>query len=77
MLLPSASVALVLIFGLPCENSLSAVAEEGLLLNKKNSTFTREARDLVTKSGLEIMHVAAESGKRALEKSFLTTPQAP
>ena len=77
MLLPSASVALVLIFGLPCENSLSAVAEEGLLLNETKYMYKRSKRLqllAVTKSGLD-MHVAAERGTRGFEKSFLTTPQ--
>lgn len=78
MLLPSASVALVLIFGLPCENSLSAVAEEGLLLNETKYMYKRSKRLqllAVTKSGLEIMHVAAERGTRGFEKSFLTIRQ--
>ena len=59
MLLPSASVALVLIFGSPCENSLSAVAEEGLLLNETKYMYKRSKRRqllAVTKSVLEIMH---------------------
>lgn len=76
--LPSASVALVLIFGLPCENSLSAVAEEGLMLNETKYMYKRSKRLqllAVTKSGLEIMHVAAERGTRGFEKSFLTTRQ--
>ena len=67
MLLPSASVALVPIFGLPCENSLSAVAKEGLLLNETKYMYKRSKRLqllAVRKSGLEIMHVAAERGTR-------------
>ena len=59
MLLPSASVALVLIFGSPCENSLSAVVEEGLLLNETKYMYKRSKRRqllAVTKSVLEIMH---------------------
>ena len=66
MLLPSASVALVLIFGLPCENSLSAVAKEGLLLNETKYMYKRSKKlqlIAVTKSGLEIMHVQCSGAK--------------
>lgn len=79
MLLPSASVALVLIFGLPCENSLSAVAEEGLLLNETKYMYKSSKRlQLIaaTKSGLEIMQAAAERGRRGFKKSFIASRQA-
>ena len=79
MLLPSASVALVLIFGLPCENSLSAVAEEGLLLNETKYMCKSSKRlqlIAVTKSGLEIMQAAAERGTRGFKKSFIASRQA-
>ena len=64
MLLPSASVALVLIFGLPCENSLSAVAEEGLLLNETKYMYKRKQETSAASSNkVRARNYACSGGK--------------